>query len=455
MRAATAAPGGCRHAWHLAHCCCAASASAAAAARRPCLHTHARPCCQVAAEALRVCEQLVGVIRPAPPAPVAPDLAPVVTSMFNVINARLSAQDQDQEVKECAILGMAHLVATCADMLPAEVRAAVLRAQQGAGIAQAANASLRRWQLHAAVCAGRRALLCCRCCWSGWPTWFAHASTKRIVSLTCARGRLSHRHHVQVPGVLRLLLERLRNEITRVAAVKAFGLLAASKLELPLGPALEPAVVSAACVRPPARAQGGRLLHQARMAASQRPARAPAAIRQPQPLTAARRAPLPQAELTSFLRKANRQLRQAALATLEALVTQHGGELAAASASAIVAEAAGLVSDADLSTAALALRLCVALLKQQPAVAQEVADRVLPAGLCLVRSPLLQVRARRGAAACARTRVAGSSGARTLACTHGLRRSPHAAVLSALIACCRPLLLLLLLVSANRRPTNR
>jgi cullin-associated NEDD8-dissociated protein 1 len=78
---------------------------------------------QVAAEALRVCEQMVSVIRPNPPAPTAAELSPVVSGMFSCINSRLAAQDQDQEVKECAILCMAHLVATCGDLLSAEVRA--------------------------------------------------------------------------------------------------------------------------------------------------------------------------------------------------------------------------------------------------------------------------------------------------------------------------------------------
>jgi cullin-associated NEDD8-dissociated protein 1 len=78
---------------------------------------------QVAAEALRVCEQMVSVIRPNPPAPTAAELSPVVSSMFACINSRLAAQDQDQEVKECAILCMAHLVATCGDLLSAEVGA--------------------------------------------------------------------------------------------------------------------------------------------------------------------------------------------------------------------------------------------------------------------------------------------------------------------------------------------
>lgn len=65
---------------------------------------------------------MVSVIRPNPPAPTAPELAPVVAGMFSCINGRLAAQDQDQEVKECAILCMAHLVATCGDLLSAEVR---------------------------------------------------------------------------------------------------------------------------------------------------------------------------------------------------------------------------------------------------------------------------------------------------------------------------------------------
>jgi cullin-associated NEDD8-dissociated protein 1 len=100
-----------------------------------------------------------------------------------------------------------------------------------------------------------------------------------------------------------------------------------------------------------------------------------------------------QAELTSFLRKANRLLRQASLAALEALASKYGPSMDPASTSALLAESSSLISDADLSIAALSLKLAVTLLKQQPAVAQQVVERVLPAGLVLVRSPLLQVRA--------------------------------------------------------------
>lgn len=64
---------------------------------------------------------------------------------------------------------------------------------------------------------------------------------------------------------MQVLLERLRNEITRLTAVKAFASIAQSPLSLDLSPVLEPLL----------------------------------------------------AELTGFLRKANRVLRQAALSAIE------------------------------------------------------------------------------------------------------------------------------------------
>jgi hypothetical protein len=53
---------------------------------------------------------------------------------------------------------------------------------------------------------------------------------------------------MQVPGVLKVLLERLRNEITRLPAVKGFAALAHSKLDLGLDGALEPVIVSTVTV---------------------------------------------------------------------------------------------------------------------------------------------------------------------------------------------------------------
>eukprot|EP00879_Flechtneria_rotunda_P007662 GHRR01008035.1.p1 GENE.GHRR01008035.1~~GHRR01008035.1.p1 ORF type:complete len:648 (+),score=253.35 GHRR01008035.1:1250-3193(+) len=217
---------------------------------------------KVAAEALRVCEQMVSVVRSDLSAPVPDNLTQLVQDMFRCINSRLAAQDQDQEVKECAILCMAHLVATCGDLLSAEV-----------------------------------------------------------------------------PGVLKLLLDRLRNEITRLPAVKALAILAHSQLQLGMEAALEPIT----------------------------------------------------GELTSFLRKANRLLRQASLQALDALIAKHGAALDATSTSAVITEASALISDADLSIAALSLKVFVTLTSKQPQSAQEVVEKALPAALTLVKSPLLQV----------------------------------------------------------------
>lgn len=216
---------------------------------------------KVAAEGLRVCERLVRVLREDVGQTVDSDMVPVAKGMYSCISGRLAAQDQDQEVKEAAILGMAALIAQLGDVLKDEV-----------------------------------------------------------------------------PAVLSKLLDRLRNEITRLPAVKAFATLAHSPLELGLDASLD--------------------------------------------------ASMP--ELTSFLRKANRQLRSASLVALEALAAKYGRQISAAAVAALVPEAAALISDADLSLAAQSLKLFVTLCKAQPDAAAQVAEAVLPAALSLVTSPLLQ-----------------------------------------------------------------
>lgn len=47
---------------------------------------------------------------------------PVLQGMYGCISGRLAAQDQDQEVKEAAIMAMAALIAQLGDVLQAEVR---------------------------------------------------------------------------------------------------------------------------------------------------------------------------------------------------------------------------------------------------------------------------------------------------------------------------------------------
>ncbi|PSC76088.1 cullin-associated NEDD8-dissociated 1 isoform B [Micractinium conductrix] len=216
---------------------------------------------KVAAEALRVCEQLVRVVRPDVGAPMDASLQPLVKPLYECVMARLSAQDQDQEVKECAISCMAAAVASLGDVL-------------GADVAQ----------------------------------------------------------------VLRVLLDRLRNEITRTAAVRALATIARSPLNIDLSSVLAPAL----------------------------------------------------AELTSFLRKANRQLRQASLSALDAIVTKDGSRVEDAVLMLALEEAAALVNEGDLLVTALSLGFATTALREQPTCAATVCDKVLPQAIALVKSPLLQ-----------------------------------------------------------------
>lgn len=216
---------------------------------------------KVTAQGLRVAERLIFVIRPLTQSQIPGSSSDVVTSLYKCVMSRLMAQDQDQEVKDCAISCMAAAVSQLGDVITP-----------------------------------------------------------------------------QLPQVLQVLLERLRNEITRLTAVKAFASIAQSPLSLDLTPVLEPLL----------------------------------------------------AELTGFLRKANRVLRQASLSALEVLIAGHGSNIQPGTLKAAVDEVAPLVNDTDLLIAALSLTFCTTLLQRQPQQSGLVTDRVLPAAMTLSKSPLLQ-----------------------------------------------------------------
>jgi cullin-associated NEDD8-dissociated protein 1 len=79
---------------------------------------------KVTAEALRVCEELVRVLRPNSE-PHSPDYRPYIGPIYKAILARLANQDQDQdqEVKECAISCMSLALSTFGDGLQRELPA--------------------------------------------------------------------------------------------------------------------------------------------------------------------------------------------------------------------------------------------------------------------------------------------------------------------------------------------
>ncbi|XP_076937152.1 cullin-associated NEDD8-dissociated protein 1-like [Bidens hawaiensis] len=218
---------------------------------------------KVTAEALRVCGELVQVVRPDIKV-LDFDFKPYVRPMYDGIMSRLTNQDQDQEVKECAISCMGLVVSTFGDHLTKE-------------------------------------LLAC----------------------------------------LPVLVDRMGNEITRLTAVKAFAVIAASPLHLDLSCVLEHVIV----------------------------------------------------ELTAFLRKANRALRQATLGTLNTLIVAYGDKIGSAAYEVIIVELSTLISDSDLHMTALALELCCTLMSDRrsgPTVGLTVRNKVLPQALTLVKSSLLQ-----------------------------------------------------------------
>ncbi|XP_045846766.1 cullin-associated NEDD8-dissociated protein 2 [Meles meles] len=138
------------------------------------------------------------------------------------------------------------------------------------------------------------------------------------------------------PSLL-LLLDRLRNEITRLPAVKALTLVAVSPLRLDLQPIVTEAL------------------------------------------------PI----LASFLRKNQRALRLATLAALDALAQSQGHSLPPSAVQAVLAELPALVSESDMHVAQLAVDFLATMTQAQPASLAKVSGPVLSELLRLLRSPLL------------------------------------------------------------------
>ncbi|XLU45292.1 hypothetical protein S245_040106, partial [Arachis hypogaea] len=86
-------------------------------------------------------------------------------------------------------------------------------------------------------------------------------------------------------------------------------------------------------------------------------------------------------ELTAFLRKANRALRQATLRTLNSLIVAYGDKIGSSA------------YESDLHMIALALELCCTLMsdkRSSPSVGLAIRNKVLPQALTLIKSSLLQ-----------------------------------------------------------------
>jgi len=146
--------------------------------------------------------------------------------------------------------------------------------------------------------------------------------------------------HKQVDEILNLLLDRLKNETTRLTACKTLGVIARSKLGIDLSKVLNGIME----------------------------------------------------ELGSFLRKNNRQLRQASLQILSTLAKSNQ-KITTQQFSKLISEVAGLLQftgDKDLHLSHLALDLCVNIINANNKAAVDVQKQILPKALELLESSTLQ-----------------------------------------------------------------
>jgi len=95
-------------------------------------------------------------------------------------------------------------------------------------------------------------------------------------------------------------------------------------------------------------------------------------------------------QLASFLKKVNRALRQAALQTLSTFAQSYGSAIDQKLYVSVVSEAATLVSDSDLHLAHLSLQLIQQILKVNSSIASNVQQLVLPKVLTMLESSTLQ-----------------------------------------------------------------
>ena len=98
-------------------------------------------------------------------------------------------------------------------------------------------------------------------------------------------------------------------------------------------------------------------------------------------------------ELTAFLRKANKPLRESSLAALTALISCHRAQLQDQDVVPVVTESSTLMSEEDLHLATMSVGLLTTIASAAsafPKAAAEMATTSLPVALELTRSPLVQ-----------------------------------------------------------------
>ncbi|XP_076124630.1 cullin-associated NEDD8-dissociated protein 2 [Alosa pseudoharengus] len=139
-------------------------------------------------------------------------------------------------------------------------------------------------------------------------------------------------------STLQIFLERLKNEITRLTAVKTITLVAASPLKIDLRPILTEGI------------------------------------------------PI----LASFLRKKQRALKLGTLTALNVIVTNYSDSLKPPAIDAVLAELPALIQESDMHVSQVAITLLACMAKACPSSLSKISGTILPEVLSLVHSPLLQ-----------------------------------------------------------------
>jgi cullin-associated NEDD8-dissociated protein 1 len=142
----------------------------------------------------------------------------------------------------------------------------------------------------------------------------------------------------QLSSCLPVLLERLRNETTRITALKSFSTIAQSSLKVDLSSVCNDTVL----------------------------------------------------ECSTFLRKNDRALKQAALTTLDSIVTNYAANIKPDLYENVARELAPLISDTELHLTHLSLKLCESMVRHSPASIALMQKYILLRATALLQSPLLQ-----------------------------------------------------------------
>ncbi|XP_069387871.1 cullin-associated NEDD8-dissociated protein 2 [Paralichthys olivaceus] len=142
----------------------------------------------------------------------------------------------------------------------------------------------------------------------------------------------------ELQGVLVIFLERLKNEITRLTAVRTITLIAASPIKVNLSSILPEAL----------------------------------------------------SVLGSFLRKNQRTLKLGSLACLTALVTHHAASIKPAALEPVLSELPALVDEGDMHVSQVSITLLTCMARACPSSLAKISSSVLPGVFRLVHSPLLQ-----------------------------------------------------------------